>query len=76
MRGWTALGLPVELTGDQENAVLLLLAWDRGAHIQLKTWGRGSGKSTVLATAARYGRARARGRPLRGDPLREEGRSR
>lgn len=76
MKGWTTAGQEIELTADQENAVRLFLAWDRGASVHLVLWGRGQGKSTVIATVARYAAARARGNPLLDDdplldPIRE-----
>ncbi len=65
MQGWTARGAPVELTPRQESLVCALLS-RRPALLPVR--GYGSGWSTALATAARYDRARGRGRPLRDDP--------
>lgn len=72
MKGWNLSGEPVELTPWQEEVVCALLSWDESKHgITLHPCGRGSGKSVVLYTAGRYARARAKGRPLRDDPVRE-----
>lgn len=65
MKGWTASGVPVELTTRQEALVRALLS-RRPASLPAR--GYGSGWSTALATAARYDRARGQGRPLRDDP--------
>jgi phage terminase large subunit-like protein len=72
VKGWTLSGEPVELQPWQELAVMALLGWDEGNRtVTLISRARGAGKSTVLATAGRYARARAKGRPLRDDPVRD-----
>lgn len=65
MKGWTASGDPVDLTPHQEILVRALLS-RRPASLPAR--GYGYGWSTVLATAARYDRARGHGRPLSDDP--------
>ena len=65
-------GRPVNLNVHEEVAVRALLDWDTGnVEIRLFGWGRGAGKSTILATVHRYAKARSQGRMLRDDPLRE-----
>jgi phage terminase large subunit-like protein len=74
VKGWTLSGEPVELQQWQELAVMALLGWDEGGRtVTLISRARGEGKSTVLATAGRYARARAKGMPLRDDPVRGRG---
>lgn len=68
MMGWDASGHPVTLTGVQCDAVLSLLDWDGDHPVNLPALGHGGGKSVVLATAARYDRARAAGAPFDVDP--------
>jgi hypothetical protein len=65
VKGWTPAGTPVELTPRQETLVRALLS-RRPATLPAR--GYGSGWSTVLATAARYDKARRSGRPLKGEP--------
>jgi superfamily II DNA or RNA helicase len=67
VKGWTADGREVELTEHQEEAVRALLRWECGHKVMLAGWGRGCGKTTVMATVARYCEARARGDRLPGD---------
>ncbi|HMG63950.1 MAG TPA: hypothetical protein VK599_13460 [Streptosporangiaceae bacterium] len=64
MKGWDLSGKPVELTGWHEG----------GPAVTLASRGKGGGKSVMLYTAARYARARAKGRPLRDDPVRDRDR--
>ena len=72
MKGWNPAGEPVTLEPWQEDAVRALLGWDEGnCDVTLFARGRDAGKSVVLYTAGRYARARAKGRPLRDDPVRE-----
>jgi len=72
VRGWDLSGKPVELQPWQELAVMGLLGWTEGGRtVTLISRARGAGKSTVLATAGRYARARAKGKPLRDDPVRD-----
>lgn len=72
MKGWNLSGEPVDLLPWQELAVLGLLGWDEGNRtVTLISRADGAGKSVVLATAGRYARARAKGRPLRDDPVRD-----
>lgn len=72
MKGWNLAGEPVDLLPWQADAVRALLGWDDGNRdVTLPARGKGAGKSVVLYTAGRYARARARGRPLRDDPVRE-----
>lgn len=71
MKGWDLSGKPVDLTGWQKLTVLALLGWDEGGPaVTLASRGKGGGKSVVLYTAGRYVSARAKGRPLRDDPVR------
>jgi len=65
VKGWTTRGTPVVLTRWQEAAVRALLS-RRPASLPAR--GYGAGWSTALTTAARYDRARGKGRPLRDDP--------
>jgi hypothetical protein len=71
VRGWDLSGKPVELTGWQELTVLALLGWAEGGPAVTLVRGRGGEKSVVLYTAGRYVSARAKGRPLRDDPVRD-----
>lgn len=72
MKGWNLSGEPVDLLPWQELAVLGLLGWDEGSRtVTLISRADGAGKSVVLATAGRYARARAKGKPLRDDPVRD-----
>jgi hypothetical protein len=72
VKGWDLSGNPVELQDWQELAVLGLLGWDEGNRtVTLISRARGEGKSVVLYTAGRYVSARAKGRPLRDDPVRD-----
>jgi ABC-type branched-subunit amino acid transport system ATPase component len=72
VKGWDASGKPVELLPWQELAVTAMLGWDRGIQtVTLVGAGRGAGKTTVLCTVGRYIRARATGRPLADDPVRQ-----
>ena len=49
-----------------------LLGWDEGERtVTLISRANGAGKSTVLYTAGRYARARAKGKPLKDDPARQ-----
>jgi hypothetical protein len=74
VRGWDLSGKPVELTGWQELTVLALLGWHEGGpSVTLASRGKGGGKSVMLYTAGRYVSARAKGRPLRDDPVRDRG---
>ena len=72
MKGWTADGRPVELTGWQEDTVRsVLLDWAAGCRgAALPAVGRGGGKTTVLVTLARYEQAWAQGEALDDDPRR------
>lgn len=72
MKGWDTSGKPVELQPWQELAVLGLLGWDEGERtVTLISRARGEGKTVVLTSAARYVSARAKGKPLRDDPVRQ-----
>ena len=72
MKGWDLSGKSAELLPWQELAVLALLGWDEGGRtVTLTSHGKGEGKSVVLYTAGRYASARAKGRPLRDDPVRQ-----
>lgn len=72
MKGWTLAGEPVDLQPWQELAVMALLGWDEGNRtVTLVSRGRAEGKSVVLYTAGRYVSARARGKPLKDDPVRQ-----
>lgn len=72
MKGWTLSGEPAELRQWQELAVMALLGWCDGERtVTLVMRGEEAGKSAVLATAGRYARARAKGKPLRDDPVRD-----
>lgn len=74
MKGWDLSGKPVDLLPWQELAVLGLLGWDEGNRtVTLISRERGAGKSVVLYTTARYVSARAKGRPLKDDPVRDRG---
>lgn len=72
MKGWDLSGKPVDLQPWQELAVAALLGWDEGERtVTLVSRANGAGKSTVLYTAGRYARARAKGKPLKDDPARD-----
>jgi hypothetical protein len=72
VKGWNMAGEAVDLMPWQEDAVRALLGWDEGnREVALVSRARGEGKSLVLYTAGRYARARAAGRPLRDDPIRQ-----
>jgi hypothetical protein len=72
VKGWNLAGEPITLQPWQELAVLALLGWDEGERtVTLISRARGAGKTTVLYTAGRYARARAKGKPLKDDPVRE-----
>jgi len=72
VKGWTLSGEPVELQQWQELAVMALLGWCGGERtVTLVMRYEAAGKSAVLATAGRYARARAKGKPLRDDPVRD-----
>jgi len=74
VKGWDTSGNPLELQPWQELAVLGLLGWDEGERtVTLISRARGEGKTVVLYTTARYVAARAKGRPLRDDPIRGRG---
>jgi phage terminase large subunit-like protein len=71
VKGWDLSGEPVELLPWQELAVRALLGWDEGERtVTLVSRAKGAGKTVVLYTAGRYARARAKGKPLRDDPIR------
>jgi hypothetical protein len=71
VKGWNLAGDPVDLLPWQEDAVRALLGWDEGNRtVTLISGGKGAGKSVVLYTAGRYVSARAKGRPLKDDPVR------
>ena len=70
MRGWDVSGRPADLEPWQELAVLGLLGWHEGERT-VTLVSRGEGKAEVLYTAARYASARAKGKPLKDDPVRQ-----
>jgi hypothetical protein len=71
MKGWNTSGEPIELQPWQELAVMGLLGWDEGERTVTLISRAREGKSVVLYTAGRYVSARAKGRPLRDDPIRQ-----
>lgn len=72
MKGWNLAGEPVDLQPWQADAVTALLGWDEGNRtLTLISRGKGEGKSVVLYTVGRYVRARASGKPLMDDPIRQ-----
>lgn len=74
MKGWDLSGKPVDLLPWQELAVMGLLGWDEGERtVTLVMRYEEAGKSVVLYTAGRYVSARAKGRPLKDDPVRGRG---
>jgi phage terminase large subunit-like protein len=73
MRGWTIDGRQVELLPWQETVVKAVLrGWHDGSAVLLPAIGRAGGKTTVLATLAKYEQAYSLGRPYRNDPRRPQ----
>jgi len=71
MKGWTTDGREVELTPHQEIVVEQILSWgSQSGPVTLPGFGRGAGKSTILATVAKIERERAQAVTLE-DQLRD-----